>query len=241
MLKNRQRSLRSTRGPAAGIADRRKRIAMERRGPVKTQSFEMVRRSVAFVAREAILRINGVPLFHAGVAVGLSEDGRGGDGDTARVAFDQRLLLDQNIEFHGVDEEVVRRDSETLKRSGHGLTGSLIDIPGVNPLRVDFSDGPGESVFANALAQLGASLGGEFFGVVEADNAAFGVENHGGGDHRAEQRATSGFVNAGDARPTQFARRSLETGRAEPAHRVGILARCRGALSGSFLDGAISA
>ena len=89
-------------------------------------------------------------------------------------------------------------------------------------MRVDFGDGPGERVFTNAFAKLGAAFGGEFFGVVEADNAALGIENHGGRDDRTKQCAPSGLVDAGDARPAQFARRSLETGRAEPAHRVGF-------------------
>src|SRR5213595_3151077 len=92
-LKNWQRSLRGTRGPAARIADRRERIAMQGRGPVETQGFEMVRSGIALMAREPILRINSVPLLHAGVAVRLREDGRGGDGNAACIAFDQGLLL----------------------------------------------------------------------------------------------------------------------------------------------------
>ena len=70
-LKNWQRSLRGTCGPAAGIADGRERIAMERRGPVKAQSFEMVRSGVSLVACQSVLRINSVPFLHAGVAVRL--------------------------------------------------------------------------------------------------------------------------------------------------------------------------
>src|SRR6266699_4088677 len=70
-LKNRQGSLRGAHGPATRIAHGRERVAMQRRGPVETQGFEMIRRRVALVAGEAILRIDRVPLFHAGVAMGF--------------------------------------------------------------------------------------------------------------------------------------------------------------------------
>ena len=207
---------------------------MERRGSVNAQSLEMVRRGVSFVARESVLRIDRVPFFHASVAVRFGEDGSGGDGNAARVAFDKRFLLDQHIKFHGVDEEIVGRNRELLKGGGHGLAGGLINVPGVNALRVDFGDGPGEGVLANAFAEFRAAFGGQFLGVVETDNSAFGVENHCGGNHGAKQRTASGLINAGDARPTQPARRSLETGRAETVHRVGILARCRSVVERHF-------
>ena len=193
---------------------------------METQSFQMVRRGVALVARQAILRVDGVPLFHARVPVGFREDGSGGDGYASGIAFDERLLLNQDVELHGINEEVVGWDAEPLQSCGHSLAGGLINVPRVNALGVDFRDGPGEGVFANAFAEPGTAFWGELFRVIKADNSALGIENHCGGDHRAKQRASSGFVNTGDARPTQLARRSLETGRAEPVHRWGILARC---------------
>src|SRR5205085_1605935 len=197
---------------------------------------EMIRRGVAFVARETVLRIDGVPLFHAGVAVRFREDGSCGDGNAARVALDQRLLLNEHVELHGINEEIVGRDGETLERGGHSLARSLINVPGIDALRIHFRNGPSHRVFANALAEFGAALRSEVLRIVETDNTALGIENHRGGNHRAKQSAASGFIDAGDARPTQFARRSLETGRAEPAHRVGILARCGQAVASSFLD-----
>ncbi len=93
-------------------------------------------------------------------------------------------------------------------------------------------------MLANAFAELCAAFGGKLFRIVQTDNTALGIENHRGGNHRAKQRAPSGFINAGDTRPTQFARRPLETGRAEPAHRVGILARRGASVARRFLDGA---
>jgi len=61
------------------------------------QGFEVVGSGVALMAREAVLRVHGVPLFHASVAMRFGKDGSGGDGNAARVAFDERFLLDENV------------------------------------------------------------------------------------------------------------------------------------------------
>src|SRR6266436_4390395 len=167
-------------------------MAVERRGAMLAKGFEMVGSAVTFVAGEAVLWINGVPLLHAAIAMRFRKDGGRRDGDAAGVALDQGFLLDQDVELHGVDEQGVH-----------------------------FGDGPSESVFADARCELRAAIGSEFFRVVETDNAPPGIENHRGGNDRTKQRAASGFVNAGDACPAEFARRSLETGGAESAHYAG--------------------
>ena len=191
------------------------------------QGFEMVGCAVTLVARQAVLRVDGVPLLHARVAMCFREDGSGGDGDAAGVAFNQGFLLDQDIELHGVNEQIVGLNGELQQRGGHGLARGLIDVPRVDALGIHFSDGPGESVFADARGELGAAFGGEFFRIVEADNAALGIENHRGGNDGAKQRAASGFIDPGDAHPAQLARRSLETGGAESAHYAGDFSTAR--------------
>jgi len=70
------------------------------------ESLKMVARGVTLVAREAILRIDGVPFFHAGVAVGLGKDGGRGDRDAAGIALDERFLLDEDVKLHGIDEKL---------------------------------------------------------------------------------------------------------------------------------------
>ena len=192
------------------------------------QSLQMVGRSITFVAGETVLRIDRVPFFHAGVAMSLGEDGSSGNGNAARVPFDERLLLDQNIELHGVDQQIIRLDRELFQSGGHGLAAGLIDIPSVDALRIDFRDGPGDGMFANALGKFGAALCGKFFRIVEADNAPLGIENHRGRDDRAEKRAAAGLIETGNAHPAELSRRSLETGRAEAAHWAEILARVSG-------------
>ncbi len=108
-----------------------------------TQSFEMVGSGVTFVASESVLRVNGVPLFHARVAMGFGKDGSRCYGNAARVAFDEGLLLDENVELHGINEQIIRLDRELLQGGGHSLAAGLIDVPCVDALGIDFSNGPG--------------------------------------------------------------------------------------------------
>jgi len=55
--------------PAGRFSHGREGMAMERGGTVLAKGFEMVWRAVTLVARQAVLRINGVPLFHARVSM----------------------------------------------------------------------------------------------------------------------------------------------------------------------------
>ena len=188
-------------GPAAGLANRSEGIAVERGGAVFAEGSQVLGGSVAFVLGQAVLRIDHVPFFHAGVTVRFGEDGGGGDGDTAGVAVDEGFLFDEDVELHGVQEEIVWDGAELVESGGHGLATGLVDIPGVDALGVDFGYGPGDGVFADAGGKLGATVGSEFFGVVEADDAALGIEDYGSGDYRAEEGAAAGFVEASDAEP----------------------------------------
>ncbi len=189
------------------------------------EGFEVVGSGIPFVASKAVLRVDGVPLFHAHIAMSLCKDRSGSDGNAARVAFDQRFLLDQDVQLYGIDEQVIGLDRELLKGGGHGLAAGLVNVPGVDALSIDFGDGPSKRVLLDAWSKLSAALGSKFFRIIEADNTALGIENHRGGDDGAEERATPGFIETGDAHPAELSRRSLETGRAEAAHWAEILAR----------------
>src|ERR1700675_1268793 len=111
---------------------------MKRRRAVLSEGFEVVGSSVTLVASEAVLRVDNVPLFHAHVAMSFGEDRGGGDGNAACVALDERLLLDENIQLHGVDEQIIWLDRELLQSGGHGLAAGLIDVPGIDALGIDF-------------------------------------------------------------------------------------------------------
>ena len=190
-----------------------------------SEGFEVVGSGITLVARETVLRVDHVPFFHARVAMSFGEDRSGGDRNAARVTLDEGLLFDRNIQLHGVDEQIIRLDRKLFESGSHSLAAGLIDIPRVDALGIDFRNGPSESAFVNACGQFSAALSGKFLRIVEADNAALGIENYRGGDHRAEERAAAGFIETGDAHPAKLSRRSLETGRAQAAHGAEILAR----------------
>jgi len=189
------------------------------------EGLEVIVRGIPFVASKPVLRVYDIPLFHAHIAMSFCKDGSGSDGNAARVALDQRFLLDQDVQLYGVDEQIIRLHGQLLKGGGHGLAAGLIDIPGVDALCIDFGDGPSESMLANAGSEFPAPLGREFFRIIQADNAALGIENDSGSDNGAKESAATGFIETGDAHPAELSRRSLETGGAEAAHCAEILAR----------------
>src|SRR5271168_1195471 len=184
---------------------------MQRAGAMLAEGGEMLSGGVALVLRQAVLRIDGVPFFHASVAMGLGEDGGGGDGNAASVAMNERFLLDEDVELHGVKKQIVGYDGKLAQRGRHGLAAGLVDVPGVDALGVDFGDGPGDGVLANAWGEFGAAVGREFFGVVQADDAALGIEDYRGGDNWSEEGAAAGFVEAGDAHPALLAGGAFKT------------------------------
>ena len=69
-LERKRRLLRAG-SPAAGFADRGERVAMQGRGAVLTQRRQVLGGGIPFVLRQAVLRVDGVPFFHAGVAMRL--------------------------------------------------------------------------------------------------------------------------------------------------------------------------
>ena len=191
---------------------------MKRSGPEAAKRLHMIGRGIAFVLRETVSGVSAVEFFEARITMGFGEDGSGRDGNAAGIAFDQRFLFDEHVELHGVDEEIVRPYGELLKGSGHCLAAGLVDVPSVDARGIYFGHGPGESVFPDAEGEFIAAIRGELFGVVQADDSALRIENDGGSDDRAEERAAAGFIDSGDARPAELARRPLKTGRAETGH-----------------------
>src|SRR5215470_18886097 len=98
-------------------------------GAQTLQGFQVFRGSIAFMLREAIAGVDAVPLVHTRVAVRFGEYRGGGDGNALCVALDQRLLLDGDVEHHGVDQKVVWYEGQLAERGGHGLPTGLKDIP----------------------------------------------------------------------------------------------------------------
>ena len=79
----------------------------------------MVRRRIAFIRRQIVLRKYFVPGVHACVAVDFGEDRGGRDGSAAGVSVNEGLLLDGEIEFEGIDQEIVGFQRESFNSPAH--------------------------------------------------------------------------------------------------------------------------
>ena len=87
-----------------GFAHRSKGVAMKRSRTQTPQCVHVLRSGITLVLREAVAGVSGVEFFETGVAMSFGEDGGGGNGDAASVAFDQGFLFDEDVELHGVDQ-----------------------------------------------------------------------------------------------------------------------------------------
>src|ERR1700751_2435219 len=132
--------------------------------------------------------------------------------------MDQSLLLDGQVEFERVEEEIIRKRLKLRNGGDHRLAAGLVDVPGIDAASVDFRDSPGQSVQADTFGENKAALGIYFLGIGEANDPASGVKDDSGGNHRAEQRSAARFVESGDTKPAALSRFAFVTPRAEPFH-----------------------
>ena len=189
---------------------------------MRAQGGEMFGRGVTFVLRKPVMRVNPVPLDHPPVAFDFGDDRGSRNRNRKRITVNERFLLDRHIQLHGVEKQIIGRDFQLAQSFGHGLAAGLIDIPGIDAARIDFRDRPSQSVFANSHRQNFAALGGQFLGIVEADNPPLGIQYDGRGNDLAEERTAPHFVKTGNPLPTAPARFALESGGASLPHRRGF-------------------
>ena len=148
------------------------------RGAVHTQSSQVFRSGITFVLPQAVLRVDQVPFAHDPVPLDFCQNRSGRDGNGARIAMNQRFLLDQCIQPHRIEQQIIRSNFQQNKGLRHCLPAGLIDIPCVDAPRVHFRHAPGESMFADAQRQHFAPLGQQFLGIIQTNDAALGIQNH---------------------------------------------------------------
>src|SRR5205085_12629887 len=80
--------------------------------------------------------VDGVAVMirlHQEIAVDLRYDGSRGDGDTSRVAVDQRNLWHlQRFDGDRVEQQHVRADVQVLQRLGHGQLAGAEDVNAID-------------------------------------------------------------------------------------------------------------
>ena len=124
----------------------------------------------------------------------FGDDGGGGDGERERVAVEEAGLGARVVEAHGVNQQVVGRESEALDGGEHGDARGLVDVDAVDGLGVHLGDGDGEGAAADMAVEPLALLAVELLGVREAgagEGADAGWEDDCGGDDGAEERAAA--------------------------------------------------
>src|ERR1041385_2842976 len=160
--------------------------------------------------------VDGVAVIvrlHQEIAVDLRHDGSRGDGDTSRVAVDQRNLRHlQRFDGHGVEQQHVRADVQILHRLGHGQLAGAEDVDGIDGPRLDHTDSYGPGAAEDVTAGGDSVIEVEDLGVVDADHGRLAVEDDRGGDDRAGQTAAADLVRTGDGAKTKIAEPGLDRG-----------------------------
>lgn len=137
----------------------------------------------------------------------------------------------QAVDGQSIHQREIGRRRDLPEGTGHGQVRRAQDVQ-----RIDFLDGSA----GDADPRVGAgreqgvkklpARSGEFFGVVDAGEGARGfrlekipVEDDGGGDHGAGERAAAGLIHAGDAKGSGAPRFLLEAEQGAVPVRPGLL------------------
>jgi hypothetical protein len=156
------------------------------RRAVFAESGQVLRSGVAFVLPQAVLRVDQVPLAHDPVPLDFCQNRGGRDGYGTRVAVNQRFLFDERVQPHRIEQQIIGSNFQESKGLRHCLPAGLIDIPRIDAARIDLRYAPGEGMFADAQRQYFTPLGKQSLGIIQADDAALGIQNHRGGHDRTE-------------------------------------------------------
>jgi len=88
----------------------------------------------------------------------------------------------------------------------------LVDVDLVYFKNVGTTDGPTEALLFDEGGEAFALFLFQDFGIVQTTDGFFGIQNNGGGDNRAEETATTDFVNTGNNAKAEFASFPFEGG-----------------------------
>ena len=156
-------------------------------------------RGVSLVAVPAITGVLGVEAKHVVVAIGLGENGSGGNREIGGIAFDHGGVGNARIgaEAVAVDEQVLGAEGEGCNGAVHGQEGGVEDVDAVDFFGRDHAHGPGQGFALDDGAEGVALAFGELLRVVQQFVAEAGGQDDGGGIDGARQASASGFVAAG--------------------------------------------
>ena len=84
---------------------------MLRGGPILTKRRKVRGRGVPFIGRQAVLRVKQIEFPHHRVALHLGEDRGCGNRNRTAITFDDRFLLDTQVQTQRIHQQVVRLQS----------------------------------------------------------------------------------------------------------------------------------
>ena len=171
---------------------------MQRGGAQTFERGEVVRRAIAFVVFQAVLRKDRVPSLERGVPGDLGQNRSGGNRKTQCVAVDQRFLRKRQVDTDGVHQHAIAGCGQLLHGPAHGQARSLQNIHMVDFEGVGGSHGPGSGALPDSVSKDLAPLRRQLLAVIQAANRFLGIEDHGCGEYRTEQRTAAGFVQPRD-------------------------------------------
>ena len=163
------------------------------------QRRQMMRAAIALVAFPAIMRMVRRGRDHHPVALFLGQDRCSGDGQAFGVALHHRRRrpapAGATIAVHQYMRAVM---FERLDRARHGQHRRPEDVDLVDLRNARDADAPAQRPRLDLRLQLGALLGAQLLGIVQAVRAIVDAQDDGGGHHRPGQRPPARLVHAGD-------------------------------------------
>lgn len=154
---------------------------------------------IAFVVVPVVVRKLFVQTVHVVVAVGLGQNRGRSDGEVLAVTLYHRGMRDVGIGFEAVavDEQVLGTYLQLGDGTVHGQERGVEDVDFINLLRSDDTDGPGQSLAFDDLAQGITLAFGQLFGVVEQVVTEILGQNDGSGIYGSGQATAACFVASG--------------------------------------------
>lgn len=169
------------------------------RGATSSNSGAVLLGGVAFVVVPVVVRKLFVQAVHVVVPIGLGQNRCRSDGEVLAVTLYHRGMRDVGIGFEAVavDEQVLGTYLQLGDGTVHSQDRGVEDVDFINLLRSDDTDGPGQSLAFNDLAQGITLAFGQLFGVVEQVVTEILGQNDGSGIYGSGQATAACFVASG--------------------------------------------
>ena len=153
--------------------------------------------AVAFVLREAVLRIFLIHFAHIAVTGHFGKDRRGGNGHAFGIALDDRdFVAGESGLTVAVDQSKIRLHAQRFHGAAHGEKGGLQNVDLVDLFFACRADAVGDGFFTDNIIKRLTLFFAEFFGIVEPFDLAVFRQDHRRRANRSAQRAAACFVNA---------------------------------------------